>query len=305
MKYTNKPSFGEQIKEKRDLMETNIDRNGLEIAISRNNPTVIIGERINPTGKNWLKEALLAGEFEILGKLAQDQVAAGAQIIDINVMVAGLDEVDTLPRAVEAVQKAVDVPLCLDSSRVEALKAGLATCDGKVIVNSVNGDQKNLDRLLPLIKEHQSAIIGVLMNKEMGIPKTAEGRLEIAGRILEAVEAAGIPKSDLIIDCLALAVSVEQHMGRVALETIDCVSKAFDLNIIMGISNVSFGLPERSQFNSSFVAMAAGAGMTCVIANPQSKAVREAILVADVLLGRDQRAKNFLEYYRAQKNASQ
>ena len=205
----------------------------------------------------------------------------------------------------KSVQKAVEVPLCLDCSRPEALQAALRVCDGKVIVNSVNGDQDKLEAVLPLVRYHKAAVIGLTMDKASGIPKLASERLRIATRILEAVRAEGIPEFDLIIDCLTLAVSVEQAMGQVALDTMQAVARGLGLNVNMGVSNISFGLPERGLFNAAFIAMAAAAGMTCAIVNPHSKLVLDAILASDVLLGRDARARNFLKYYRTQKKAAE
>ena len=285
------------------MAETVIVRNKIEVVIGPQRPTVIIGERINPTGKEWLKQAIRDGDYERVANLARAQVAAGAHIIDVNVMVAGADEVETLPRAVEAIQRAVDVPLCLDCSRPEALRAALPACDGKVIVNSVNGDPDKLEAVLPLVSLHKAAVIGLTMDRASGIPHGAEERVRIASRILQAVTAAGIPASDLIIDCLTLAVSVEPAMGQVALDTISGVSRSLGLNVNMGVSNVSFGLPERGLFNAAFIAMCQAAGMTCAIVNPHSKPVLEAILAADVLLGRDVRARTYLKYYRAQQRA--
>lgn len=282
-------------------METLIDRNNIEVLISPTSPTTIIGERINPAGKMWLKEALRNDDLDRLAQLAKEQVEAGANIIDVNVTIPGVDEVDLLPRVVEVVQEAVEVPLSIDSSKPEAIRATLPLCDGKVIVNSVNGNPEVLEALLPDVKKFGAAVIGILMSKEKGIPKDAGTRLEVAHTILEAVEAAGIPKSDLIIDCLTLAVGAEPDMGVVALETLRGVANQLDLNVTMGISNVSFGLPNRARINAAFIAMAAAAGLTCAIINPHSKTVREAILAADVLLKRDKRAMRFLKYYRQQK----
>ncbi len=284
-------------------METSIIRKSTEVIIGPARPTAIIGERINPTGKEWLKEALRAGDFGSVATLAAAQVAAGAQIIDVNVMVPGADEARLLPQAVEAIQRAVDVPLCLDSSNTVAIRSALAVCDGKVIINSVDGDQEKLDTILPLVREHKAAVLGLLVDRKLGIPKTADERFTIASRVLEAVELEGIPRADLIVDCLTLAVGVEQPMGQVALDTISRVSRELGLNVSMGVSNISFGLPLRPVLNAAFVAMAAGAGMTCAMINPEAQQVREAILAADVVLGRDNRARRFLQHYRSRRKA--
>jgi 5-methyltetrahydrofolate--homocysteine methyltransferase len=287
------------------VTETTIARTSAQVIISPARPTVVIGERINPTGKDWLKQALLAGDMSVIGNLAREQVAAGAKVIDVNVAMPGVNEAEMLPRAVEAVQQAVGAPLCIDTNHTAALQAALAACDGKVIVNSVNGELQRLEAVLPLVRERGAAVIGLTMDKESGLPKSAGKRVEIAARILEAAQAEGIPKSDLIIDCLTLAVSAEQAMGQVALDTMQRVSRELELNINMGVSNISFGLPERPLLNATFIAMAAAAGLTCAIINPHSIPVMEALLAADVLLGRDRRAMGFLRYYRAHKKAAE
>jgi 5-methyltetrahydrofolate--homocysteine methyltransferase len=281
------------------MAETTITRNAMTVIIGPTRPTVVIGERINPTGKEWLKQAILAGDWEQVAEVARQQVAAGAKIIDVNVAMAGIEEVDALPSAVEAVQKAVAVPLCLDSGRAEALAAALPVCDGRVIINSVDGNQDKLDAILPLARRYKAALIGLAMDRASGIPKTVEKRVEIARRIKDAVLAAGMGPEDLIIDCLTLAVSADQSMGPVALETMRRVSQELDLNINMGVSNISFGLPERPLLNGTFISMACAAGLTCAIVNPHSAPVIRSLLAADVLLGRDKRAREFLKDYRA------
>jgi 5-methyltetrahydrofolate--homocysteine methyltransferase len=281
------------------MSETTLERGGVRVVIGPARPTVIIGERINPTGKEWLKKAIRDGDWDRIGALAREQVSAGAVVIDVNVAVSGANETETLPRAVEAVQKAVAVPLCLDSGNPEAIAAALRVCDGKVIINSVDGNADRLDAVLPLARAHKSAVIGLTMDRAAGIPKTAEQRVAIARRIRDAVQAAGMPDGDLIIDCLTLAVSADQSMGPVALETMRIVSGELGLNVNMGVSNISFGLPERPLLNATFIAMACAAGLTCAIVNPHMAPVVEALQAADVLLGRDRRAMAFLKAYRA------
>ncbi|HET6450218.1 MAG TPA: dihydropteroate synthase [Spirochaetia bacterium] len=276
-----------------------LTRKDVQVILGPARPTLIIGERINPTGKDWLKQAILAGQWSRIGDLARDQVAAGARVVDVNVAMPGIREVEALPRAVEEVQRAVTVPLCLDSNDADALAAALAACDGKVIVNSVDGNQDRLDAILPLVSRYKASVIGLTMDKESGIPRTVEGRVTIARRIREAAAAAGIGPQDLMIDCLTLAVSADQSMGPVALETIRTVSRDLGLNVNMGVSNISFGLPERPLLNGTFIAMACAAGMTSAIVNPHSAPVVDALRAADVLLGRDRRAMGFLRTYRA------
>ena len=281
------------------MNDTTITRNAATVLIGTTRPTLIIGERINPTGKEWLKQAILEGDWARIGQLAREQVAAGARIVDVNVAMPGVREADALPRAVEEVQKAVSVPLCLDSNDVQALAAALAGCDGKVIVNSVDGNQDRLEAILPLVRGYKAAVIGLTMDKGSGIPKTVEGRVAIARRIRDAAAAEGIGPEDIIIDCLTLAVSADQSMGPIALETIRVVSTELGLNVNMGVSNISFGLPERALLNATFIAMACAAGLTSAIVNPHSTPVVMALLAADVLLGRDRRAMSFLKSYRA------
>ena len=281
------------------MSETILARNDTRVIIGPGRPTVIIGERINPTGKEWLKQAIRDGEWDRVGTLAREQVAAGAVVIDVNVAVSGASEVETLPRAVESVQKAVAVPLCLDSGNPAALAAALGVCDGKVIINSVDGNADKLEAVLPLARSYKAAVIGLTMDRASGIPRTVAQRVAIARRIADAVLAAGMTTDDLIIDCLTLAVSADQSMGPVALETMRVVSGELGLNVNMGVSNISFGLPERPLLNATFIAMACAAGLTCAIINPLMEPVVQALRAADVLLGRDRRAMGFLKAYRA------
>jgi 5-methyltetrahydrofolate--homocysteine methyltransferase len=220
------------------------------------------------------------------------------------VALSGINEVEALPRAVEAVQKAVKAPLCLDTANAGALAAGLRAADGQVIINSVDGNRDKLDAILPLARDSHSPVIGLTMDRETGIPKTVEQRVAIARRILDAVKAAGMGPESLLIDCLTLAVSADQAMGPVALETMRAVSRDLGLNVNMGVSNISFGLPERPLLNATFIAMACAAGLTCAIINPHMQPVVLALQAADVLLGRDRRAMGFLRAYRARMKAA-
>lgn len=287
------------------MTETTLTRNGTQLVIGRARPTVIIGERINPTGKDWLKQAIRDGDWQRLGELAAEQAAAGAGVVDVNVAMPGVREVDALPRAVEAVQKATAATLCLDSASPEALAAALAVCDGKVIINSVDGDPDRLAAILPLARNAGAAVIGLAMDRQSGIPRTVGERVAIVERIRGAAAAAGIADNDLLIDCLTLAVSADQTMGQVALDTMRVVSGQLGLNVTAGVSNISFGLPDRALLNATFLAMACAAGLTSAIVNPHSTAVIDAVRAADVLLGRDRRAAGFLRAWRARRSAAQ
>jgi 5-methyltetrahydrofolate--homocysteine methyltransferase len=276
-------------------METKVASPSKEVIIGDNQPTVLIGERINPTGKKKLAEALKAGDLEIVRKEALAQTQAGADIIDVNVGVFGIDEAALLPKAVQAVMKTVDTPLCIDSSNPDALEAALKVYKGKPLVNSVSGEEHSLKRILPLIKKHGAAVIGLVQDDE-GIPKDAEGRVRIAHKIVEKVEAAGIPREDLVIDCLAFAVGAEPDSGVEVIEAIRRIKAELGVNMTMGASNVSFGLPDRELLNNAFVVMATAAGATCLIVDVAK--VRSIILAADLVLGRDKRARRYIEAYR-------
>jgi 5-methyltetrahydrofolate--homocysteine methyltransferase len=276
-------------------METKVSSSKKEVIIGDNQPTVLIGERINPTGKKKLAEALKAGDLEIVRKEALAQTQAGADIIDVNVGVFGIDEAALLPKAVQAVMETVDTPLCIDSSNPDALEAALKIYKGKPLVNSVTGEEHSLKRILPLIKKHGAAVIGLVQDDE-GIPKDAEGRVRIAHKIVEKVEAAGIPREDLVIDCLAFAVGAEPDSGVAVIEAIRRIKAGLGVNMTMGASNVSFGLPDRELINNAFVVMATAAGATCLIVDVAK--VRSIILAADLVLGRDKRARRYIEAYR-------
>jgi 5-methyltetrahydrofolate--homocysteine methyltransferase len=276
-------------------METKVSSDSKQVIIGDNQPTVLIGERINPTGKKKLAEALKAGDLEIVRKEALAQMQAGADIIDVNVGVFGIDEAALLPKAVQAVMETVDTPLCIDSSNPDALEAALKVYKGKPLVNSVTGEEHSLKRVLPLIRKHGAAVIGLVQDED-GIPKDAEGRLRVAHKIVEKVEAAGIPREDLVIDCLAFAVGAEPASGVAVIEAIRRIKAELGVNMTMGASNVSFGLPNRELLNNAFVVIVAAAGATCLIVDVAK--VRSIILAADLVLGRDMRARRYIEAYR-------
>jgi 5-methyltetrahydrofolate--homocysteine methyltransferase len=276
-------------------METRVSSPSKEVIIGDNQPTVLIGERINPTGKKKLAEALKAGDLEVVRKEALAQTQAGADIIDVNVGVFGSDETALLPKAVQAVMETVDTPLCIDSSNPDALEAALKVHKGKPLVNSVTGEEHSLKRVLPLIKKYGAAVIGLVQDED-GIPKDAEGRVRVAHKIVDRVEAAGIPREDLVIDCLAFAVGAEPASGAAVMEAIRRIKAELGVNMTMGASNVSFGLPDRELLNNAFVVMATAAGATCLIVDVAK--VRSIILAADLVLGRDKRARRYIEAYR-------
>jgi len=276
-------------------MKTMVSSPSKEVIIGDNQPTVLIGERINPTGKKKLADALKAGDLDTVRGEALAQVQAGADILDVNVGAFGVDEVTLLPKAVRAVMDTVDVPLCLDSSNPDALEAALKVYKGKPVVNSVTGEERSLKRVLPLIKKYGAVVIGLVQDDE-GIPKDAERRVQIAHNIMEKVEAAGIPREDVVIDCLAFAVGAEPSSGVAVIEAIRRIKAELGVNMTMGASNVSFGLPDRELINNAFVVMAVAAGATCLIVDVAK--VRSTILATDLVLGRDKRARRYIEAYR-------
>jgi 5-methyltetrahydrofolate--homocysteine methyltransferase len=282
-------------------METRVSSATREVVISHDRPTVIIGERINPTGKKRMSQALREGNLDIVREEALAQVRAGADIIDINVAASGVDEVNLLPRVVTAVAEAVEVPLCLDSPNPEALAAALKVYRGKALVNSVTGEEGSLKAVLPLVKEHGAAVIG-LVQDEAGIPKDAESRLAVARKIIERAEAAGIPREDVIIDCLAFAVGADPRSALVILETAGRIKAELGLNMTLGASNVSFGMPERGLLNDAFATMVIAAGVNCLIAD--AARVRPMVLATDLLLNRDEYARRYTRAHRERKKQS-
>lgn len=282
-------------------MTTTLSREGVEVRISPEGCVTMIGERINPTGHKRLAQALKDRDFAYVRELASRQAAAGAHILDVNTSMPGLDEVALLPEVVRVVAETVPTPLCLDSNNPAALAAALAACPGKPLVNSVNGEEAKLQAVLPLVKERGAAVIGLTMD-DGGIPSTPEARLAIARRILERATALGIPESDLIIDPLVLTVGADQQAGVVTLKTIELVRRELGLNVNLGASNVSFGLPDRQTINQAFLALSFAAGASCVITDPERLA--GTILAADLLLGRDPYGKRYLGHVRRMAAAS-
>ncbi len=277
-------------------MQTILKSNSKEIKIGIDRPFVMIGEKINPTGHKKLAAALQEGNLDYVRELAQRQVAWGADVLDVNVGVPGLDEVAMIPRVIEAVLSVVDVPLCIDSGNPEVLDAGLKAAPGKPLVNSVSGEEKRLESILPVIKERGAAVIGLTMD-DTGIPKTAEERVAVAEKILERAAKLGIPAEDVIIDPLVLTVGSDSKAALVTLQTIELLRRTFGVNINLGASNVSFGLPDRLTVNQAFLALAIQAGATCSITDPVK--LVGAIKAADLLLGRDDYAMRYIKYFRS------
>ncbi len=238
-----------------------------DTTIGIDKPFVMIGEKINPTGSKKLAAALRDGDLDFVRQLAERQVAWGAEVLDINVGLPNFDEVTAIAKVVEAVSSAVEVPLCLDSANPAVLAAGLKVAPGKPLINSVSGEEKRLASVLSLAKERGAAVIGLTIG-DTGIPKTAEERVAVAEQILERAAKIGIPAEDVIIDPLVMTVGSDSKAALITLQTIELIRKEFGVNINLGASNVSFGLPDRLTVNQTFLAMAIQAGATCSITDP-------------------------------------
>lgn len=254
---------------------------------------LIVGERLNPTGKKVFQQALREQDMDYILARAIEQQEAGADILDVNVGLPGLDEPALLASVVKALQGAVDLPLQIDSSDPAAIEAALRVCNGKAIVNSVNGKPESLAAVLPLVKRYGAAVIGLTLD-ENGLPQTAEQRLQIARRIMEAALALGIPKEDIYIDCLTLTVSAQQEQARETLAAIRLVKERLGLKCVLGVSNISFGLPNRELINQTFLSMALQAGLDLAIVNPNIKSVTDTVAAARVLLNNDEGSAEYI-----------
>ena len=278
-------------------METIIKSGSETVIISPERPLAVIGERINPTGRRKLAQAIEDGNFALLQEEAIKQVNEGAHVLDVNVGVSGVDEPLMLKKAVLAIKEVTEVPLCIDSAIPKALEAGLSVYEGKALVNSVNGEKRKLDSVLPMVKDYGAAVIGLTMDDD-GIPRDAEKRLEIAEKIVEAAHKANIPVEDVIIDPLAMAIGTDDRAALETLKALRLIRDKLGVNQTLGVSNISFGLPERTGVNTIFLAMAVQNGLTCPIADPTMWEMRRAVLFLDMLLGKDEFCMNYIEAYR-------
>jgi 5-methyltetrahydrofolate--homocysteine methyltransferase len=277
-------------------MDTILKGTTRDVVIGAGRPFVIIGEKINPTGNKKLGTALQEGNLDLVRELAMRQVAWGADVLDVNVGVPGLDEITMMTAVVRALNDCIEVPLCIDSGKTEILEAGLTAAPGKPIVNSVNAESRQLASILPLVKDRGAAVIGLTIGDD-GIPPTAEGRLKCAATIVERAARLGIPAQDIVIDPLVLTVGSDSRAAVVTLQTIELVRSELGTNINLGASNVSFGLPERLTVNQAFLAMAINAGATCSITDPIK--LGATIRASDILVGHDDHAMRYIKYFRA------
>ena len=272
------------------------------VTIGDDVPFVIIGERLNPTGRKLFQEKLRADDLSTINIDVADQVAGGCDMLDVNMGVPLTDEPALLARAIKLVQSLTDLPICIDSSVIEALDAGLAVYEGKALVNSMTGEDERMDIILPLVKKYDAAILA-LPNDEIEIPMLAKDRMVIVEKIVRRVEKEGISLENLLIDPLAMPVGADPENVKHTLETIYLIKEKYGLNMSIGASNVSFGLPNRHALNAAFMPMAMSMGLTSAIMDGRTPEVVQAVRAADLLLGLDQWGANWITNFRANKEA--
>lgn len=282
-------------------MQTTISSEKRTVTVDTDGPMTMIGEKINPTGRKRLAAAISEGNYDYVINLAVTQVEAGADILDINVGVPGIDEVKTMREIVGIVSDAVAVPISIDSPNHAAVAAGVEACQGRPLVNSVNGEEASMQAILPIVKEYDTAVIGLTLDED-GIPETAEARFAVASKIIDRADSLGIPIESIIIDPLVLTVGADSKAARVTLDTIARITAEYGVNINLGASNVSFGLPDRHTLNQAFLSLAMGAGATCAITDVAKLAAT--IRAADLLLGRDEHSMRYIKYFRAHGQAT-
>ena len=278
-------------------METVVTGKGTEIKFGLELPTVIIAERINPTGRKLLAEELKEGKLDIVRQDAINQTKAGAHIIDVNVGAVGVDEVEMLPKAVKTVMEVTDLPICLDSANPKAIRAALDVYPYKALINSVNGEEKSMEEVLPMVKESGSAVICLTMD-ENGIPDNPQKRFEIGSKIIKRAQSMGIKKEDLVMDCLVMTNSTNSNSGKITLETQRNIINEFGVSITGGYSNISFGMPNRDLLNIQFITMGIINGLCAPITDPLIEGLTDAMGAADFLAGRDPYGMKFISNYR-------
>ena len=272
------------------------------VTIGHDVPFVIIGERLNPTGRKLFQEKLRANDLSTINIDVADQVAGGCDMLDVNMGVPLTDEPALLASAIKLVQSLTDLPICIDSSVIEALEAGLAVYEGKALVNSMTGEDERMDLILPLVKKYDAAILA-LPNDEIEIPMLAKDRMVIVEKIVRRVEKEGISLENLLIDPLAMPVGADPENAKHTLETIYLIKEKYGLNMSLGASNVSFGLPNRHALNGAFMPMAMAMGLTSAIMDGRTPEVVQAVRASDLVLGLDQWGANWISNFRANKEA--
>ncbi|MDP6706294.1 MAG: methyltetrahydrofolate cobalamin methyltransferase [Alphaproteobacteria bacterium] len=279
------------------MTETVLSSASRDVVIGFEQPFCVIGERINPTGRKKLSEAMAAGDFTMVEADALAQVEAGATVLDVNAGIPLADEPRLLAECIRIVQGLVDAPLCIDSSIVEALAEGLAAYQGKALVNSVTGEEELLEAVLPLVKKHGAAVVAI-SNDETGISEDPDVRFEVAKRIVERAADHGIDRADVVVDPLVMPIGALGGAGRSVFRLLRRLHDELGVNTICGASNVSFGLPNRHALNATFLSMAIGAGLTSAIMNPLRAEEMSGVLAADVLAGHDPDCRNWIRRFR-------
>ena len=283
-------------------MDTVLQSRSRTVTIAIDKPFCIIGERINPTGRKAFAQELRDGNLERVIEDADAQIAMGADMLDVNAGIPLVDEAELLAQMIRLLQDHTDIPLCIDSSVIEALEAGLDAYEGKALVNSVTGEDDRLELILPIVAKHGAAVIG-LTNDETGIPETAEKRLQIARKIVSVAGDHGIPPEDVVLDPLAMTVGADPQAVRITLDAIEMIRDELGVNMCLGASNVSFGLPERHTLNAAFLAMGSAHGLTSAIMNALSEECVRSVRASDLMLGKDEWGANWISAHRARQAA--
>jgi 5-methyltetrahydrofolate--homocysteine methyltransferase len=283
-------------------VDTVLQSRSRTVTIAIDKPFCIIGERINPTGRKAFAQELRDGNLERVLEDADAQIAMGADMLDVNAGIPLVDEAELLAQMIRLLQDHTDIPLCIDSSVIEALEAGLDAYEGKALVNSVTGEDDRLELILPIVAKHGAAVIG-LTNDETGIPETAEKRLEIARKIVSVAGDHGIPPEDVVLDPLAMTVGADPQAVRITLDAIEMIRDELGVNMCLGASNVSFGLPERHTLNAAFLAMGSAHGLTSAIMNALSEESVRSVRASDLMLGKDEWGANWISAHRARQAA--
>lgn len=281
-------------------METVLHSKSKTVVISPEQPFVMIGERINPSGRKKLGAEMAAGDYSRVRRDAEIQVAAGAHVLDVNAGYPLGDEAAMLVEAIHVVSAVTDVPLCIDSSLVEALELALAAYQGKALVNSVTCEDERLERILPLVKKYGAAVIG-MANDETSISNDPVERLAVARRLVQRASDFGIPAEDVVIDPLCLTVAADTQAALITFTSMRLIRDELGVNMVCGASNVSFGLPERSAINAAFLSVAMACGLTCAITDATNAVIKQAVLASDVLYGKDEYAAHWIAHYRQAK----
>ena len=279
------------------MASTKISSDRKEITMGPTSPFVVIGERINPTGRKLLTEEMKAGKLDRVLQDAEAQVLAGAQMLDVNAGVPLADEPKILADSIKLIQENFDIPLCIDSSIIAALESGLEAYKGKALLNSVTGEEDKLETVLPLVKKYGCAVIGI-SNDDTGISEDINVRFEVAKKIVERAMDHGIAKEDVVIDPLVMPIGAINSAGKQVTALIKMLQNDLGVNTTCGASNLSFGLPNRLGLNTAFIAMAIGAGMTSAITNPLEKEIMQSVRAANVVVGNDPECTDWIANYR-------